>query len=141
MRVGLATFSNKICMLYLFRFDHSRWSGRGLTGGPSRGGNVRHCGGSVVEGCVLAVAALEHADQSAAATDVGDFHDLGGGPGEVLRQQVDAHPGTLPGDLPGVAHISRGGVEADGQQDERRVEGAQRGDQPLLDRLAVTLSA
>lgn len=97
---------------------------------------------ALAQRCVLAVTALQHAHEPASAADVGDLHDFGGSPGEVLRLQVDAHAGCrLAGELAAVAHVARRCVEADGQQDKSGVEGAQRRNQAQLDGLAVTLPA
>ena len=130
----------------LFAFDDGGggWSAGAVIvarGTPGGGSVCRRCGlGAGVR--VLTVAALQHADQPAAAADVCDLHDLGGGPGEVLRLQVDAHARRrLTGELAAVAHVSRGGVEADRQKNQRGVEGAKRRDQPQLNGLAVAFSA
>lgn len=103
----------------------------------------RCCGQSLGRrgGRVLPIAPLQHAYEAPAAANVSYLHDLSGRPGEVLRQQVDAHArGCLPWELAGVANISCGGIETAGQQNESGVEGTQRRNQPQLDGLAITLS-
>mmetsp|Transcript_24528 Transcript_24528/g.81545 ORF Transcript_24528/g.81545 Transcript_24528/m.81545 type:complete len:211 (+) Transcript_24528:124-756(+) len=78
---------------------------------------------------------LEYAHHLAGAADGGDAEELGGGPRKVGGREVEPLVVALLGVELRVPDVAAAAVEAGGEQQQLRREGAQRGEHPLRKRL------